>query len=191
MIKHKYLSGGLMALVGLGTIVASNNYTIGSLARMGPGLFPLLLGVIMLAIGLLIAVTPDSPDEVLADSRQEPFSQVVRAHLRPWSAIIGGMVGVYSGNNNLFDVGVVIALGVAGYLFAALGFPPAPLLLGFVLGPMVEENFRRALLLARGDFSVFFTRPLSGAFMAITIVMMLYVALRRLRRPRLAVPAVG
>ena len=100
-------------------------------------------------------------------------------------------VGVYSGNNNLFDVGVVIALGVAGYLFAALGFPPAPLLLGFVLGPMVEENFRRALLLARGDFSVFFTRPLSGAFMAITIVMMLYVALRRLRRPRLAVPAVG
>lgn len=92
MIKHKYLSGGLMALVGLGTIVGSNNYTIGSLARMGPGLFPLLLGVIMLAIGLLIAVTPDSPDEVLADSRQEPFSQVVRAHLRPWSAIIGGMV---------------------------------------------------------------------------------------------------
>ncbi len=91
-------------------------------------------------------------------------------------------IGVYSGNNNLFDVAVVIALGVAGYFFAVLGFAPAPLLLGFVLGPMVEENFRRALLLSRGDMGVFFTRPLSGSFMAITIAMLLYVAIKQLRR---------
>lgn len=90
-------------------------------------------------------------------------------------------IGVYSGNNNLFDVAVVIGLGVAGYFFAVLGFPPAPLLLGFVLGPMVEENFRRALLLSRGDMSVFFTRPLSGSFMAVTIGMLVYVAFKQLR----------
>ena len=93
-------------------------------------------------------------------------------------------IGVYSGNNNLFDVGVVIVIGVVGYLFAALGYPPAPLLLGFVLGPMVEENFRRSLLLSRGDMSTFFTRPLAGSFMAVTILMMLYVAINQLRKNR-------
>lgn len=100
-------------------------------------------------------------------------------------------IGVYSGNNNLFDVGVVIVIGVVGYLFAALGFPPAPLLLGFVLGPMVEENFRRSLLLSRGDMSTFFTRPLAGTFMAITILMMLYVAFSSLRKRRRGLPKVA
>ncbi len=90
-------------------------------------------------------------------------------------------IGVYSANNNLFDVWVVLLVGIFGYLAARLGFEPAPLLLGFVLGPMVEENFRRALLLSRGDISVFFTRPISGVCMAICILMVLAVAYKRLR----------
>lgn len=90
-------------------------------------------------------------------------------------------IGVYSANNNLFDVGMVLALGVFGYILASVGFQPAPLLLGFVLGPMMEENFRRALLLARGDAFVFFQRPLSGTFMAVTILMLVMVAYKRLR----------
>ena len=91
-------------------------------------------------------------------------------------------VGVYSTNNNLFDVGVVLVLGVLGYLVAQLGFQPAPMLLGFVLGPMMEENFRRALLLARGDMSTFFTRPISGSFFAVTLLVIGYVAYKRLRK---------
>ncbi|MFA7531161.1 MAG: tripartite tricarboxylate transporter permease, partial [Castellaniella sp.] len=67
------------------------------------------------------------------------------------------------------------------YLASRLGFEPAPLLLGFVLGPMVEENFRRALLLSRGDMSVFFTRPISGVCMTIAILMVAGVAYKRLK----------
>ena len=91
-------------------------------------------------------------------------------------------IGVYSANNNLFDVSIVLIIGVFGYLAVSLGYQPAPLLLGFVLGPMVEENFRRALLLSRGDLLIFFTRPISGVCMAIAILMVVMVAVRRLRK---------
>ncbi|ASC67730.1 tripartite tricarboxylate transporter permease [Achromobacter denitrificans] len=73
-------------------------------------------------------------------------------------------VGVYSTNNNLFDVAMVTVFGAAGYALIRMRFEPAPLLLGFVLGPMVEENFRRALLLSRGDLSIFVSRPISLGF---------------------------
>jgi putative tricarboxylic transport membrane protein len=71
-------------------------------------------------------------------------------------------IGVYSTNNNTFDIWMVGIFGVIGYLFIKLGTEPAPLLLGFILGPMMEENLRRALLLSRGDWSVFVTRPMSA-----------------------------
>jgi len=99
-------------------------------------------------------------------------------------------VGVYSTNNNLFDVGMVLGIGVFGYVAVSLGYQPAPILLGFVLGPLMEENFVRALRLARGDMTTFFTRPLSCAFMLVTIAMMAFVIYKRLSRPRLPpVPA--
>ncbi len=88
-------------------------------------------------------------------------------------------IGVYSTNNSLFDVGMVLLIGIFGYLALRLGFEPAPLLLGFVLGPMVEENFRRALLLSRGDLGVFFTRPISGVCMAITAFIICLVIVKR------------
>ena len=75
-------------------------------------------------------------------------------------------IGVYSTNNNTFDIWMVAAFGFIGYLFLKLGCEPAPLLLGFILGPMMEENLRRALLLSRGDWSVFVTRPLSAGLLA-------------------------
>ncbi|SPU50908.1 tripartite tricarboxylate transporter permease [Bordetella trematum] len=80
-------------------------------------------------------------------------------------------VGVYSTNNNLFDVAMVTFFGVAGYFFIRLRFEPAPLLLGFVLGPMVEENFRRALLLSRGELSIFVTRPISLGFIVACVLL--------------------
>lgn len=90
-------------------------------------------------------------------------------------------IGVYSANNNLFDVLIVLGMGVFGFVAARLGFEAAPLLLGFVLGPMMEENFRRALLLSRGDMTVFMTRPISAVCMIVVFSMLAFVAYRNLR----------
>ncbi|MEJ2896318.1 tripartite tricarboxylate transporter permease [Bordetella avium] len=91
-------------------------------------------------------------------------------------------VGVYSTNNNLFDVGMVTFFGIAGYLLMRLRFEPAPLLLGFVLGPMVEENFRRALLLSRGDLAVFVTRPISLGFVIACVALILLLVVSAVRQ---------
>lgn len=91
-------------------------------------------------------------------------------------------IGVFSANNNLFDVWVVLGLGLLGFAFAHVGVPPAPLLLAFVLGPLVEENFRRALLLSRGDMTVFITRPISGVCMAVIVAMLAWVVYKSMRR---------
>ena len=77
-------------------------------------------------------------------------------------------IGVYSTNNNVFDIYVVLAFGLIGYLMLLLRFEPVPLILGLILGPMFEENLRRALLLSRGDFSVFIHRPISATALAVT-----------------------
>ena len=82
------------------------------------------------------------------------------------SALFFIAVGVFSTNHNLDQVWEVLAFGVAGAIFAALDFPAAPILLGFVLGPLVEENFRRSLLLSRGSLTVFVERPISAGFIA-------------------------
>ena len=79
--------------------------------------------------------------------------QVPYRYLFP-SAMFFIAVGVYSTNNSLFEIGEVLVFGVVGATARAFEFPVAPILLGFVLGPMVEENFRRALLLSRGDAGV-------------------------------------
>jgi putative tricarboxylic transport membrane protein len=70
-------------------------------------------------------------------------------------------IGVYSINNTTFDVLVTVFFGALGYLFYKLRCEPAPLILGFILGPMMEENLRRAMLLSRGDPTTFVTSPLS------------------------------
>jgi putative tricarboxylic transport membrane protein len=70
-------------------------------------------------------------------------------------------VGVYSVHNNPFDIFVALGFGIVGYLMNAFGYPAAPVLLGFILGPLVEENFRRALFISNGDFGIFVRSPLS------------------------------
>src|SRR5580698_6149565 len=79
-------------------------------------------------------------------------------------------IGIYSVNNSSFEIYLTALFGVLGFVWSNLGFPPAPLLLGFVLGPMMEENLRRAMLMAKGDPSVFVTRPISLAFIVITAI---------------------
>lgn len=75
-------------------------------------------------------------------------------------------IGTFSINNSLDDIFITAVFGAIGYIFMRLGMEPAPLMLGFILGPMLEENFRRAMLLSRGDFSIFVSRPISGTLLA-------------------------
>jgi TctA family transporter len=79
-------------------------------------------------------------------------------------------IGVYSTNNSTFDIWLVAVFGFVGYMFIKLRLEPAPLLMGFVLGPMLEENLRRALNLSHGDWTVFLTRPISGGLLAIAVL---------------------
>ena len=74
-------------------------------------------------------------------------------------------IGTYSVNNSLDDIFITAVFGFIGYIFVRLDLDAAPLMLGFILGPMLEENFRRALLLSRGNFTSFFTRPISGTLL--------------------------
>jgi TctA family transporter len=70
-------------------------------------------------------------------------------------------------NNSVDDIFITAAFGFMGYMFMRLELDAAPLMLGFILGPMLEENFRRAMLLSRGSFGTFVTRPISGTLMAL------------------------
>lgn len=93
-------------------------------------------------------------------------------------------IGVYSLNYNAFDIFMFAIFGIIGYVWSKLGCEGAPLLLGLVLGPMMEENFRRALLLSRGDFTTFVTRPLSASLLAAAGVLLVLVTLPALRKKR-------
>ena len=95
-------------------------------------------------------------------------------------------IGVFAARNEMFDVGATLVFGAAGYLLLQLGFEPAPILLGFVLGPRLEENFRRSLLLSRGSLETFIDRPISAVFLAVCVLLILlqvYAALRRTKPP--------
>jgi TctA family transporter len=93
-------------------------------------------------------------------------------------------IGTYTLNNNTFDVFVMGIFAVVGYLFYKLGCEGAPLLLGLILGPMMEENLRRALLLSRGDWSAFVTRPLSAGLLAAAVLLVVIVMLPSIRSKR-------
>jgi TctA family transporter len=93
-------------------------------------------------------------------------------------------IGVYSINNSAVDVVIALFFGALGYLFIKFDCEPAPLLLGFVLGPMMEENLRRALVLSRGDPSVFFTRPLSLGLLIVAAALLVVVVFPAVRKTR-------
>ncbi|MDP9138842.1 MAG: tripartite tricarboxylate transporter permease [Pseudomonadota bacterium] len=93
-------------------------------------------------------------------------------------------IGVFSVNNNGFDLFTVSLFGLLGYVLVKLDCEPAPLLLGFVLGPMLEENLRRAMIISRGDPSVFLTRPLSAVLIAMAAIVLVVVFLPAVARKR-------
>ncbi len=104
-------------------------------------------------------------------------------HLYP-AILVFCCIGVYSVNNTTFDIYLTAAFGIIGYLFNKLECEAPPLLLGFVLGPMMEENFRRALLLSRGDFTVFVTRPLSASLLFVALILVALVSVPAFKKTR-------
>jgi TctA family transporter len=87
-------------------------------------------------------------------------------------------------NNTNFDVFMMAGFGVAGYIFSKLECEPAPLLLGFILGPMMEENLRRAMTLSRGDAMVFVERPISATMLVLAAIALLVVLSPSVRKKR-------
>jgi putative tricarboxylic transport membrane protein len=93
-------------------------------------------------------------------------------------------IGVYSVNNQSLDIYMTLLFGFLGYIFVKLKCEPAPLILAFVLGPLMEENLRRALLISRGDATVFITRPISAGFLIATVLFVVVMVAPAIRRKR-------
>lgn len=106
------------------------------------------------------------------------------------SAMFFVCIGVYAANNEMFQVGETAVIGLLGYILLRLDFHPAPILLGFVLGPRFEENFRRAMLISRGDVMTFIERPISALFVAACVLLIglqIWVRLRGPKKPMVPV----
>jgi putative tricarboxylic transport membrane protein len=93
-------------------------------------------------------------------------------------------IGIYSVNNAPTDVVISAVFGMVGYWLSKHDFEPAPLLLAFVLGPLMEENLRRAMLIARGDATVFLTRPISSGLLIVAAILLIIAALPKIRARR-------
>lgn len=96
------------------------------------------------------------------------------------------LIGIYSINNSTTDLLLTAFFAAFGYLLVKVGLEPAPLVLGFILGPLMEENLRRSLVLARGDPMIFVTRPLSLALLLMAAAVVLLVAVPQFRKTRAA-----
>jgi putative tricarboxylic transport membrane protein len=149
--------------------------------RPGPNLFekhPDFVGVVYVALALAIVFTA-----ILAALGIRLFIRLLSLPRRTLmvAIVLLCVVGAYSVQNSLFDVTVMIVSGAASYLLAKGGVPPAPILFGLVLGPLLEENVRRSLVV-HASWTVFFERPLSLALIVISIVMLTYPLMASLRR---------
>lgn len=105
-------------------------------------------------------------------------------HLLYPAVLVFICIGTYSVHQSPFEVGLVVFFGFVGYMMRILDWPAAPLLLGFVLGPLMEEHFRRAMLLSRGDFMTFIDRPISATVMAITAALLIWGVISAMRERR-------
>jgi putative tricarboxylic transport membrane protein len=114
------------------------------------------------------------------------FVRILRvrpAILAPITALIT-ILGVYTINNSVFDIFLMVAFGIVGYLMKKAGFDPGPMVLAFVLGSIIESSTRRSLLIFGGDPTGFFTRPISGTILAIFVILALLPVARHLLRRR-------
>jgi putative tricarboxylic transport membrane protein len=98
------------------------------------------------------------------------------------------LIGVYSVNNSVFDIYVMLIFGIVGYLMKKFDYEGAPLVLAFVLGPMMENNLRKSLITSQGDFSIFFIRPLAAVSLVIAIILLISPLIPWLRKKRAGIP---
>lgn len=98
--------------------------------------------------------------------------------------VLFACIGCYSINQNIFDVFAIGFFGIVGYVLIRLGCEPAPLLLGFVLGPLLEEHLRRAMIISRGDPMIFLERPISATLLGLALLAVLIAVLPSIRRKR-------
>jgi putative tricarboxylic transport membrane protein len=101
--------------------------------------------------------------------------------------VVISVAGVYGSSNSVFDVGLLFFFGIIGFGMRRFDFPAAPLIIGLILGPMAEQSMRQALTISQGEWSTFFTRPISGTLMAISIALLLVPNIVRLIRSRKSV----
>lgn len=98
--------------------------------------------------------------------------------------LVFSCIGIYTVNQSAIDIWVMVSFGVIGYIFVKLNCEPAPFILGLLLGPLLETNMRRSLLLSHGDFSTFITNPISAAFLAVAVGLILLMVLPAVRRKK-------
>ena len=169
-------SNAVMALM-IGAMMIHDIVPGPQVMQSDPGLFWGL--IISMWIGNLILVVLNLPMIGV-------WVQLLRVPYR-WlfpAILVFCCIGVYSINNNVWDVWIAIFFGFAGYVFGKLGCETAPLVLGFMLGPMMEENLRRAMLLSRGDPSVFVSSPISCGLLIAAVLMVFLVAAPAFRKTR-------
>ena len=169
-------SNAVMALM-IGAMMIHDIVPGPQVMQSDPGLFWGL--IISMWIGNLILVVLNLPMIGV-------WVQLLRVPYR-WlfpAILVFCCIGVYSINNNVWDVWIAIFFGFAGYVFGKLGCETAPLVLGFILGPMMEENLRRAMLLSRGDPSVFVSSPISCGLFIVAVLMVFLVAAPAFRKTR-------
>jgi putative tricarboxylic transport membrane protein len=105
----------------------------------------------------------------------------------PWlyaGIIVISTAGVYGAGNSVFNVGLLFVFGLLGYIMRRFDFPAAPLIVGLILAPLGEQSMRQALTISQGEWSTFFTRPLSGSLMAIAALLLIGPALWRQLRAK-------
>ena len=115
----------------------------------------------------------------------------VRTGILATFALMVVMVGVYSINNNPFDMWVVLIFGVFGWIMIKTGFDPGPLVLAFILGPILERSFRQSMLISGGSFDIFVSDPISATIFGLLAMFLAYTFISRMRRARTARAAVA
>ena len=98
------------------------------------------------------------------------------------------LIGVYSVGNTVFDIYIMILFGIVGYLMKKFDYEGAPLVLAFVLGPLLENNLRKSLIMSQGDFSIFFNRPLAAASMIVALFLLISPLIPWIGKKRKAIP---
>lgn len=107
----------------------------------------------------------------------------------PWlyaGIIVISVAGVYGSGNSTFDIGLLFFFGLIGFMMRRFDFPAAPMIIGLILGPMAEQSMRQAMTISQGQWSTFFTRPISGTIMAITIILLITPPIYKKLRTRKA-----